>query len=185
MKFMERRKKKNWRAPERHLRWWKVWQGMTVYMCIVIFRALHIISVRFYPSLRFTSLLINPEIAVIAKSTTKYLYQVVPKCYQYNARYILYLCSVVLQCTWMLCCGVRCCMLHCTAHSHCNPYTLLHQTVCTPVDWTTSSKHTNEFPNPWGPGRAPWNAQRIIDRTYCGPSYMLGHTLSLYIPHSL
>ena len=28
----------------------------------------------------------------------------------------------MLQCTWVLCCGVSCCMLHCTAHRHCNPY---------------------------------------------------------------
>ena len=43
------------------------------------------------------------------------------KCCQHNARYILYLWGVVLQCTWVLWCGVRCCMLRCTAHSHCNP----------------------------------------------------------------
>ena len=47
-----------------------------------------------------------------------------PKCCQHNTRYILYLRGVVLQCTWVLCCGVWCCMLHCTAHSHCNPYNL-------------------------------------------------------------
>ena len=35
---------------------------------------------------------------------------------------MLYLCGIVLQCTWVLCCGVQYCMLHCTTHSHCNPY---------------------------------------------------------------
>ena len=46
-----------------------------------------------------------------------------PMCCQNNARYMLYLWDIVLQCTWVLCCRVRCCMLCCTAHSHCNPYT--------------------------------------------------------------
>ena len=108
-----------------------------------------------------------------------------PKCCQYNARYKLYLWGVVLQCTWVLCCGVRFCMLRCTAHSYCNHYTPPHQTGRTTVDWTTTTKHTNEFPNPWGPGRIPGHAQGITNKTYWGPSYMLGHTFSLYIPHSL
>ena len=28
----------------------------------------------------------------------------------------------MLQCTWMLCCGVQCCMLCYALCSHCNPY---------------------------------------------------------------
>ena len=93
-----------------------------------------------------------------------------PKCCQHNARYMLYLWGIVSQCTWVLSCGVRCCMLRCTAHSHCNPYTPPHQTGRTPVNRTTTTKHTNEFPNPWGPGRIPGHAQGITDRIYWGPS---------------
>ena len=51
-----------------------------------------------------------------------FLTKLSPKCCQHNARYMLYLCGIVLHCTWVLCYGVRCCMLHFTAHSHCNPY---------------------------------------------------------------
>ena len=113
------------------------------------------------------------------------LYKVVPQVVANTMLGICYTCEA-LCCSAHGCCavefGVACC---CTAHSHCNPYTPPHQTGCTPVDRTTTTKHTNEFPNPWGPGRAPGHAQGITDRTYWGPSYMLGHTLSLYIPHSL
>ena len=108
-----------------------------------------------------------------------------PRFCQHNTRYMLYLWGIVLQCTWVLCCGVLCCMLRCTAHSHCNLYTPPHQTGRTPVDRITTIKYTKEFPNPWGPERIPRYAQRIADRTYWGPSYMLRHALSLYIPHSL
>ena len=31
-------------------------------------------------------------------------------------------CGIVLQHTWLLCCGAQYCMLHYTAHSYCNPY---------------------------------------------------------------
>ena len=68
-----------------------------------------------------------------------------------------------MQCTWVLCCGVRCCMLRCTAHSHCNPYTPIHQTSHTTVNGATSTRHNNEFPNPWGPGRIPGHAQGIME----------------------
>ena len=108
-----------------------------------------------------------------------------PKYFQHNSRYMLYLWAIVLQCTWVLCCGVCCCMLCYTAHSHCNPYTPLHQTGRTPVDRTTTTKHNKDLSNPWVPSRIPGHAQGITDRTYWGPSYMLRHALSLYIPHSL
>ena len=99
---------------------------------------------------------------------------------------ICYTCEA-LCCSAHGCCAVECsaCMLRCTAHSHCNPYTPLHQTGRTPVNKTTTTKHTKELPNPWGPWIIPGHAQGITDRTYWGPSYMLGHAFSLYIPHSL
>ena len=63
-------------------------------------------------------------------------------------------------------------VLHAALHS-----TQLLQPLHSPTpDWsqtsqlTTSTKHTNKFPNPWGPGRAPRHAQGITDRTYWGPS---------------
>ena len=45
-----------------------------------------------------------------------------PKCCQHTARYMLFLWGVVLQCTWVLCCGVQCCMLRSIAHSYCKCY---------------------------------------------------------------
>ena len=49
--------------------------------------------------------------------------------------------ALCMQCTWVLCCRVQCCMLFYVLHSHCKPYALPYQTGCTPVN-TTTTKYT-------------------------------------------
>ena len=82
--------------------------------------------VRFYPTLNNTVELIKSKLLFEPKLHQNVSSKLSPKCCQQNTRYILYLWGIVLQCTWVLCCGVGCCMLRCTAYSHCNLYTMSH-----------------------------------------------------------
>ena len=126
-------------------------------------------SKRFYLTLNNSPNLTKPKFLFATKITPKFYLQNCPPSVANTMLGICYTCAV-LCCSAHGCCSVECGVACCMAHSHCNPYTPPHQTVRTPVDTKKSTKHTNQYPNPWGPGVTPGHAQGITDRAYWGPS---------------
>ena len=79
--------------------------------------------VRSYLTLDITHALITPKLLLLIKTTPKLLQLSCPPSAANTMLGICYTCcGIVLQRTWVLCCGAQYCMLCCTVHSHCNPY---------------------------------------------------------------
>ena len=79
-------------------------------------------SVRLYLSLNVAHELTIPKLLFLIRFTPK-LYTSVPQVLLTQHKVYVTCCGIVLQCTWVLCCGVQCCMLCYALDSHCNPYT--------------------------------------------------------------
>ena len=127
--------------------------------------------VRSYLTLNITPELIKHKLLLLTRFTAKLFLKSCPLNAANTMLGICYTC-VVLCCSAHRCCTIECDISCCAAQSTAIatltlPHTRLvaHQSI-----QQLQTKHTNQLPNPWGPGRTTGHAQRITYRTYWGPS---------------